>query len=93
MLTLIETKLHLRVSHNDEDELIQDMMLAARYASADYMNVEFESLNDESPNPIKAATLLMIGNLYEFRESQSDRPFNRNPTYRLLLDPYRAVSL
>jgi uncharacterized phage protein (predicted DNA packaging) len=93
MLTLDETKLHLRVSHDDEDELIQAMMLAARYASADYLNVEFESLNDESPSPIKAATLLMVGDLYENRESQSDRPFNRNPTYQNLLNPYRAVSL
>ena len=93
MLTLTETKEHLRVSHADEDTLIGAMMQAATYASADYLNMAFEQLTATVPSPIKAATLLMIGDLYENREAQSDRPFNRNPTYRNLLDPYRTVSL
>jgi uncharacterized phage protein (predicted DNA packaging) len=93
MLTLTETKLHLRVSHNDEDTLIGAMMQAATYASADYLNIDVDQLTSTVPSPIKAATLLMVGDLYENRESQSDRPFNRNPTYRLLLDPYRTVEL
>lgn len=93
MLTLIETKNHLRVSHDDEDTLIGAMMQAATYASADYLNMEFSGLTSASPSPIKAATLLMVGDLYANRESQSDRPFNRNPTYQSLLNPYRAVAL
>jgi uncharacterized phage protein (predicted DNA packaging) len=93
MLTLIETKNHLRVSHDDEDVLIQAMMSAATYASADYLNMDVAQLTPTVPSPIKAATLLMVGDLYANRESQSDRPFNRNPTYQSLLSPYRVVAL
>ena len=90
MLTLAETKLHLRVDHNDEDTLIQSLMDTATAACADFLNMEAADLVVAVPAPIRSAALLLVGTLYEQRESQGDRPYNRNPTFEALLNPYRV---
>ena len=90
MLTLPETKLHLRVDHNDEDALIGALMTTATAACADFLNMEAADLVVAVPAPIKSAALLLVGALYEQRESQGDRPYNRNPTFEALLNPYRV---
>ena len=92
MLTLPETKLHLRVDHDDEDALISALMATATAACADYLNMPAEDLVVAVPAPIRAAALLLVGTLYEQRESQGERPYNRNPTFEMLLAPYRAYS-
>ena len=92
MLTLAETKLHLRVDHNDEDALITALMATATAACADYLNMEAADLVVAVPAPIKSAALLLIGTLYEQRESVGERPYNRNPTFEALLNPYRQYS-
>lgn len=93
MLTLIETKLHLRVDQSDEDTLIQSMMDAATAATADYLNMSLEQMTTTVPSPIKAAALLMVAGLYEVREDQSERLLYRNTTYERLLNPYRAMTV
>ena len=90
MLTLAETKLHLRVDHDDEDALIQSLIDAATAACADYLNMEAADLVVAVPAPIKSAALLLVGTLYEQRESQGDRPYNKNPAFEALLNPYRV---
>ena len=90
MLTLAETKLHLRVDHNDEDALITALMTTATAACADYLNMEAADLVVAVPAPIKSAALLLVGTLYEQRESVGERPYNRNPTFEALLNPYRV---
>ena len=90
MLTLPETKLHLRVDHNDEDALIGALMATATAACANFLNMEAADLVVAVPAPIKSAALLLVGTLYEQRESQGDRPYNRNPTFEALLNPYRV---
>lgn len=89
LLTLTETKLHLRVDHDDEDTLIQGLMAAATAATADYLHAD--SLDDTAAAPIKAAALLLVGDLYANREAQTDRPLHRNPTFDRLLNPYREM--
>ena len=90
MLTLAETKLHLRVDHNDEDALITALMDTATAACADFLNMEAADLVVAVPAPIKSAALLLIGTLYEQRESVGERPYNKNPTFEALLNPYRV---
>ena len=90
MLTLTETKLHLRVDHNDEDVLIEALMTTATAACADYLNMDAADLVVAVPAPIKSAALLLVGALYEQRESQGDRPYNKNPAFEMLLAPYRV---
>ena len=90
MLTLTETKLHLRVDHSEEDALIEALMTTATAACADYLNMDAADLVVAVPAPIKSAALLLIGTLYEQRESVGERPYNRNPTFEALLNPYRV---
>ena len=92
MLTLAETKLHLRVDHDDEDTLITALMDTATAACADYLNVAAADLVAAVPAPIKSAALLLVGSLYEHRESQGDRQLYKNPAFEALLNPYRVHS-
>ena len=92
MLTLPETKLHLRVDHNDEDALIEALMTTATAACADYLNMAAADLVVAVPAPVKSAALLMVAGLYENREDVSDRQLYRNDTYYRLLNPYRQYS-
>jgi hypothetical protein len=91
MVTLNETKLHIRVDGNEEDELIQSYILAATAAAADYLNVE--AIPEPIPAPVRAAVLLQVGALYANREalSSSRSGFAANPLYGRLLDPYRVL--
>jgi hypothetical protein len=41
--------------------------------------------------PIKSAALLMVADLYENREAQTERQRYRNTTYERLLNPYREM--
>ena len=93
MLTLEETKLHLRVDHNDEDALILGLMAAATTATAEYLNMDEAQLTTTVISPVRAAALLMVAGLYENREDQTDRQLYRNDTYYRLLAPYRVMAL
>ncbi len=90
MLDFAETKLHLRVDHDDEDALIASLIDTATAAAADYLNMPLDQMTATVPSPIKSAALLLVGTLYEQRESQGDRPYNKNPTFEMLLAPYRV---
>ena len=90
MLTLAETKLHLRVDHDDEDALIAALMATATAACADYLNMPAADLVVAVPAPVKSAALLLVGSLYEQRESQGERPFHKHPAFEALLNPYRV---
>ena len=93
MLTLEETKLHLRIDHEHEDALIFALMATATTATADYLNMDKAQLTTTVISPVRAAALLMVAGLYENREDQTDRQLYRNDTYYRLLAPYRVMSL
>jgi uncharacterized phage protein (predicted DNA packaging) len=97
MIDLTEAKLHLRVDIDDDDTLIQSMIDAATAAAADYLGMDVEDFGGSPsvpmPAPVRAAILLQVGDLYEFRERQLDRAMYRNNTYERLLNPYRAMDV
>ena len=89
-LTLEEVKAHLRVLHDDEDVLIQRMADAAEALVSVYLG---DDLPTPTPAPVEAAILLLVGDQYENRERQADKPLNENSTYALLLNPYRTMAV
>lgn len=91
MITLSEAKQHLRVDINEDDLLIGRLIDAATAAVLDYLNLDDGFDSNGMPEPVKAATLLLIGDLYEHRERQADRQLYRNDTYERLLNPYRVM--
>ena len=90
MLTLEEVKRHCRIDHNDEDALLLALIDTAIGAIADYLNMDAADLVVAVPAPVKSAALLLVGALYENRESQGERPFHKNPAFEALLNPYRV---
>lgn len=90
MVTLQEAKAHLRVEHDAEDNLILAYIEAAERAVEDYTGTDF---SDPAPGPIRAAVLLMVGELYAHRERSTDRVIHLNQTYHALLNPYRVLEV
>ena len=83
--TLDETKLHLRVDGDAEDALIANLIDAAQAAVLDYLD------RPSLPNSpaVHAACLMLVGSLYENRETLSERPLHENRLFDRLLAPYR----
>ena len=92
MLTLTETKLHLRVDHTDEDALIAALIDTATAACASHLGMEVTDLVIAVPAPVKSAALLLVGELYEHRERQGERQLYKNATFDALLAPYRVFA-
>lgn len=90
MITLVQAKQHLRVTHSLEDTLIQACIDAAAAHIAKYLG---DDMPDPVPAPVDAAVLLLTADLYVNRERQSDKPLSENKTYSLLLNPYRCTEV
>ena len=90
MITLEETKTHIRVDHADEDAAITAMIATATAHIQNYLGATYEG---EVPAPVKSAALLLVGDLYEHREMQSETALYTNRTFQQLLNPYRVMSL
>ena len=92
MLTLNETKQHLRVDITDDDVLITSLIAAATTATGNYLDNAALVLDSEAPAPVKSAALLLVADLYENRTSQVERALYKNSTYESLLTPYRVLT-
>ena len=67
MLTLEETKLYLRVDHDEEDSLIASYIQTAQTLVEDILRkklTEYEIV----PEPIRQAMLFIVGTFYESRQ-------------------------
>lgn len=102
MISLEEAKLHLRVDSSAEDALITLYIGAARTLIEQHIQRKlvildrFSTLAEnevEIDDAIKAAALLLIGNLYENREATTEK-LNELPLgYWSLIQPYRLMSV
>jgi len=92
MLSLSETKLHLRVDASEDDVLIGALIDAATAATADYLDNASIVMDGTAPAPVKAATLLLVADLHANREAQTERPLHANQAYERLLSPYRVLT-
>ena len=86
VVTLSEAKEHLRITHSNEDTVLQMYMDAADEAILNFL--DSDSL-PQKPS-IKAAALLLIGSMYENREAHLEKDLKENPAVSSLLWPYRT---
>lgn len=87
MVTLEETKTHLRVEHYDEDEYIATLLQAARAIAEDFCLTTFEG---PLPPPVRFAILLYVSHVYTYRENGNKVAFDTMMrAFHALLWPYR----
>lgn len=93
-ITLEQAKAHLLVDKDftDDDLYILDLVTVAEDIVAQHLDVALNELEVGGllPPPITHAILLMIGNLYQNRESVAFTSVNKIPySYEYLLSLYR----
>lgn len=91
MITLSEAKTHIRVTGTDDDTEITGMIAAAQAHVENYLGKTYTA--GAEPAPVKAACALLIGDLFENREAQTERPLSQNPTFCALLNPFRVMEV
>ena len=87
ILTIEEVKAHLRIQHDEEDELIEGFIAQAQAVAEDYCRVQFE---DTAPEPVRLAVLLMVSPYYENRDNPDRQVYmTMRIAFENLLYPYR----
>ena len=90
ILTVDEVKAHLRIQHNEEDELISTLIVQAQAVAEDYCRVQFP---DAAPEPVRLAIMLMISHYYENRDNPDRQTYvTMRIAFENLLYPYRDPS-
>lgn len=90
MITIDEVKAHLRLNGTADDAVLTAFIATAAAHVTNYIGIVYA--DGDAPAPVKSAALLMVGDLYENRERQTDRPLSVNTTFVDLLNPYRALA-
>lgn len=67
LVTLDEAKLYLRIDHDDEDELIEDMIRSSEALAMDVARLSGEEISKDS-HRIRPAVLYALAYFYEHRE-------------------------
>ena len=97
-ITLSEAKQHLIIdsSFTADDEYILALIDVAEDAVSKNINIALENLSvgGEIPPAVKAAILLLVGNLYANREPVSYASINKVPyTFEYLISLYKNYSI
>ncbi len=87
ILTADEVKNHLRIQHDEEDELISNLIAQAQAVAEDYCRVQF---SDDAPEPVRLAVMLMVSHYYENRDNPDRQVYvTMRIAFENLLYPYR----
>lgn len=87
ILTAEEVKAHLRIQHDEEDDLIDGFIAQAEAVAEDYCRVQFP---EPAPEPVRLAVLLMVSHYYENRDNPDRQVYATMRTaFENLLYPYR----
>lgn len=85
LVTLTEVKNHLRIDQSAEDALLSSYIEAAE----DWISCYLNEPSVPQTAAIKAACLLVVGDLYENREGAGEKEIKENPAVARLLHFYR----
>ena len=87
IVTVEEVKNHLRIQHDEEDDLITGFIVQAQAVAEDYCRVQF---SDPAPEPVRLAVLLMVSHYYENRDNPDRQVYLAMRTaFENLLYPHR----
>lgn len=87
IVTVEEVKNHLRIQHDEEDDLITGFIVQAQAVAEDYCRVQF---TDPAPEPVRLAVLLMVSHYFENRDNPDRQVYiTMRVAFENLLYPYR----
>ena len=87
LLSVEEVKIHLRIQHDEEDELISTLIAQAQAVAEDYCRVQF---SDTAPEPVRLAVMLMVSHYYENLDNPDRQVYvTMRIAFENFLYPYR----
>ncbi len=87
ILSVDEVKTHLRIQQDEEDAYLEGLIRQSQAAAEDFCRVPFE---DEAPEPVRLAVLLMVSHYYENRDNPDRQVYLAMRTaFENLLYPHR----
>ena len=87
ILTVDEVKQHLRIEHDEEDEILYILITQAQATAEDFCRTSFE---EDAPSPVRLAAMLMISHYYENRDNPDRQAYvTMRMAFENLLYPYR----
>jgi len=90
-VTVGEMKAHLRILHDEEDEYIETLIRVALATAQEYCRVTFD---EEAPESVRLAIMLMVSHYYENREEGDKHVYAAmRMAFESLLYPHRDVSM
>ena len=92
IVSVEDVRAHLRIEHDDEDDYIEGLIKQAQAAAEDYCRVLFTE--DDAPEPVRLAVMLMVSHYYENRDNPDRFVFRTMmAAFTSLLYPHRDVTL
>lgn len=89
IVTVSELKAHLRILHDEEDELLETLIAQAQGAAEDYTRTAFD---ETAPQAVRLAVLLMASHFYECRDSSERNAYaTMTAAFKALLYPHRVI--
>ncbi len=89
ILSIDEVKTHLRIQQDEEDAYLEGLIRQSQAAAEDFCRVSFE---DEAPEPVRLAVLLMVSHYYENRDNPDRQVYlSMRTAFENLLYPHRDV--
>lgn len=87
VVTVAEVKTHLRIQYNEEDSYLEGLICQAQATAEDFCRVSFQ---EEAPEPVRLAVLLMVSFYHENRDNPDRQAYAAMRTaFENLLYPYR----
>lgn len=87
VLKVKDVKAHLRIENNDENRFIRRLIRQAQAAAEDFCRVSFD---DDAPEPVRLAVMLMVSHYYENRDNPDRAVYGTmRIAFENLLYPYR----
>ena len=87
VVTVAEVKTHLRIQYDEEDAYLENLILQAQATAEDFCRVSFQ---EEAPEPVRLAVLLMVSFYHENRDNPDQQAYAAMRTaFENLLYPYR----
>ncbi len=88
IVSVDELKTHLRVQHSEEDSLLESLIAQAQAVAE---NICREAFENDAPEPVRLAVILMASYFYENRDVSDKTGYSTMYTaFRALISPYEV---